>query len=128
VKSRQLHLVVLCALALGLASSSAFAAGKGTAKAKAADEVAVTKPAPYNGPVDLNGATKEQLMSIPEITSEYADKIIEGRPYREKISLRRMNILPIDVFYAVDDKLVIDPYKWKKLYEKKQRDAASKKN
>jgi DNA uptake protein ComE-like DNA-binding protein len=131
MKSSCMHLVVLGALALGITGNSALAAQKSSDKpveTKAAGQKTVaTKPAPYTGPVELNSATKAQLMSIPEITEEYADKIIEERPYREKISLRRQKVLPADVFYAVIDKVKIDPDKWKKLYDQKAREAAGKK-
>ena len=32
-------------------------------------------------PLDVNKATKEQLLSLPGINSERADRIIAGRPY-----------------------------------------------
>jgi DNA uptake protein ComE-like DNA-binding protein len=34
-------------------------------------------------PLDLNTATKEQLLSLPDVTSAQADRVISGRPYSE---------------------------------------------
>jgi competence protein ComEA len=34
-------------------------------------------------PLDLNTATKEQLLSLPGVTTAEADRVIAGRPYNE---------------------------------------------
>lgn len=44
--------------------------------------------------VNLNTASKSQLMGLPGITSERADKIIEGRPYERADELVTRGILP----------------------------------
>jgi competence protein ComEA len=44
--------------------------------------------------VNLNTASKSQLMELPGITSERADKIIAERPYRRADELVTRGILP----------------------------------
>lgn len=43
--------------------------------------------------VDLNTGTREQLMTLPGIDGAAADKIIEGRPWKNGQSLVEKNIL-----------------------------------
>lgn len=56
--------------------------------------------------LDLNRATREQLLVIKGIGEAYADKIIKGRPYKDKRELVRRRILPTAVYDKVKDQLV----------------------
>jgi len=44
-------------------------------------------------PLDLNAATKEQLLSLPGITSAEANRVIAGRPYSDPSELVKRRIM-----------------------------------
>jgi len=56
--------------------------------------------------VDINNATKAELMTLPSITAAFADKIIEGRPYGSKSHLLTRQILPGVNYDAVKGRVV----------------------
>lgn len=94
-------LVAMAAALIGGVPASSFAqagtsnAGKksGQAASPAQSGKSATK-APASKLVDLNSATVEQLKMLPGISDVYAQKIVEGRPYRVKTDLVRKNVIP----------------------------------
>jgi competence protein ComEA len=56
--------------------------------------------------VDLNSATPEQLQELPGITEEYAQKIIDGRPYANKTDLIKKKVIPQPLYSQIADRVI----------------------
>jgi competence protein ComEA len=72
-------------------------------QAKPADKA---KTAQKEELLDLNTATREQLMALPGVGDTYADKIIAGRPYKMKSELVQKNIVPKAVYAKFSAKVI----------------------
>jgi len=56
-------------------------------------------------PLDLNTATREQLLSLPGVTAAEADRVIAGRPYDEPGELVTRRIMPKTEYDKIADRV-----------------------
>jgi competence protein ComEA len=88
-------------MVLVLVITGAASAQTKTGKAPAA--AAASKQAEL---IDLNTATKEQLMTLPGIGDALSQKIIDHRPYRAKTELTQKSIIPQATYDKIADKII----------------------
>ena len=109
--------ITAAALALGLLASTPSMAQSTQPAAKSDKMAPAGKMAPAassskmaapakSDKIDINTATKEELMAFKGIGDKYSDKIIAGRPYAKKDQLVSKNILPEATYKKLADKII----------------------
>lgn len=99
--------LALVAAALIASAGLAFAqAPAKDAKKSAAPAKEAPAPAKKTEPLDINHASKKQLMELPGIGEARADAIIKNRPYRGKNDLVDKKLVPANVYNDIKDRII----------------------
>jgi DNA uptake protein ComE-like DNA-binding protein len=96
IRSSRFHTLtaLVVALMLPIAAHAAGTAKSSTAATKATKATKATASHPARMPaMDINTASKEDLMKLPGVTEDLAQKIIDSRPYKSKAELTKKNVL-----------------------------------
>jgi DNA uptake protein ComE-like DNA-binding protein len=109
MKSHRL-LATAGALVIGLSLPLAAMAQQGTTPAKPAQTApthAASKGAAKHPAIDLNAASKEELMKAPGIDDATADKIIAARPFKSKNELVSRKIVTESEFKKLQSHVMV---------------------
>lgn len=107
--------LLFCATNLSIAADSAHDPADDSATARKAKEPskkptaqreAKMKEAAKIKPVDINGATADELKKLPGISDAEAAKIIAGRPYGSKAHLVSRNIIASEVYEGLKQQVI----------------------
>ena len=101
---------VFAGLLLTMTTTSACAAPspgseKGSPAPPAVEKANVETPE-VEALVDLNTATREELIALPGVGEAYADRIIAKRPYKRKDQLVSKGIIPESVYKKFAAKVI----------------------
>ena len=89
-------LIAAAAIALLTATGAAYA--QAPKKAEAAQKAEAL--------MDINSASKDELMKLKGVGEARADAIIKGRPYKGKNELLDKKIVPENVYNDIKDKII----------------------
>ena len=97
------HRLLVLFLMFLLVAGSGFAQDKKAAGKTTQPQTSAEKK---TEPVDINSASKQDLMQLPGIGDAYAQKIIDGRPYKGKNQLVQKKIIPQATYDKISDKII----------------------
>jgi len=67
------------------------------------------RPAPASSLIDLNSASRDDLMSLDGIGEVRADAIIRARPFKAKTELVERRLIPEALYDKLADKVTVRP-------------------
>ena len=78
-----------------------------TLSALAAPAAAQTRPPPAPAQLDLNSASRDDLMTLDGIGEVRAEAIIRARPFRAKTALVERRLIPEALYERIADKVTV---------------------
>ena len=59
--------------------------------------------------LDLNSCSREELLQVPGIDDDMAERILDNRPYRSKFDLLNRLVVPESLYSELRSKVYVDP-------------------
>lgn len=108
VKTAAAGVALLLAASLPFAAASQPDRPPAAKRQAAASEPAATgkKRPPAGRPVDINSASRAELMKLPGVSAADADRIVAGRPYLSKAHLVTRNVIPAAQYQAIRSRIM----------------------
>jgi DNA uptake protein ComE-like DNA-binding protein len=116
MKRKTLANLLAVLVAFCFVTGSVFGQSSQTSSKKSDTQKSEKKAAP----IDINSASKQELMTIPGIGDAYAQKIIDGRPYKAKNQLVQKKIIPQATYDKISDQIIAKQSASEKKTEKKK--------
>jgi DNA uptake protein ComE-like DNA-binding protein len=98
------RVVVSAALVAGAGAWAAQPAQEAPGR-PAAGKVAAAQQAPRR--IDINSASRKELMTLPGVGDREARRIVAGRPWSTKIDLVTRGVLPEGVYLSIRKRIVV---------------------
>lgn len=99
---KSVSVLTVCLLLLGCMS----VVGWSQAVQKAQKDVPKAATQAKETLLDINTATRQEIIKLPGIGDAYTDKIIKGRPYARKDELVSKNIIPQATYAKIKDLII----------------------